>query len=153
MDNQNSTSGASKRTMIIVGVLIAVLGILFAFDALSKSAKGDVYNLSVRDGEVLAVTKTREAISNSAVDGSGSIDKATCDKLGAIAKKLDSKADWFSSCSFSLTGGIPDTSESQVVKLSDKEYCATFTFDKAGRTLLSYSFTDENCGSSRIEIK
>lgn len=154
MDEQDNTSGISKRTLIVLGVIIAILALLFTIDALSKSSNDSKsYTLSVSDGEAVAISDTRLAIANSALDGSGKIDQKTCDKLETVAKKLDVKASWFSGCYKVKQGATADTSNNQILKLSDGDYCATFTLDKEGKNLTAYKLNEGECGDARITVE
>lgn len=154
MNNQDTAPELSKKALIIIAaVFVAIVGIFIAFNLSASSSDGENYALDVSSGEVVAMTGVRSALADSALDGSGSIDEQTCETLGSIAKKFDSKASWFASCSFDLLGSTPDTSTNQVTKLSDEDYCATFTLDSKGETVTAYSFTEGECGNSRISIK
>lgn len=107
----------------------------------------------MQGGEVVAMSRVRYAVAKSALDGGGKIDESTCDTLGSIAKKFDSSADWFSSCSYSLLGSTADTSNNKVLKLSDDDYCATFTTNSIGDTLINYEFSEGKCIGYRISIE
>lgn len=143
----------TKGAIIVVLVLVGLIALFFVSQLVGASNKADNgYTLDVASGEALAISSTRLAISKSAVDGRASIDEATCSTLSKLAKKLNTGASWFASCSSIRLGSNPDTSENQVMKLSDEKYCAIFTLDKGGKVLTGYKFTEGACGDSRIFV-
>lgn len=118
----------------------------------NKNSDGS-YTLSVIDGEKVAFSTVKLAIAQSAVDGSGTLEESICDELGLIAKQFDSNANWFSSCSYSLQGSTSSTSNFNTMKLTDGDYCATFTTDTDDNNLTNYEFTEDNCIGYRISIE
>jgi len=170
MPDKNKTSRPVSRRSIVLAIIlgVVVIGSIIAMSLMSASpspqqedrefGKGyknndGSYILSVLDGEASAIAKVRLAIAKSALDGTGVINEVTCNTLGSIAKQFDSSAQWFSSCSYSLVGSSPDTSETNVVKLSDGDYCATFTLNSISDTLTNYDFSEGKCGSYRFSIE
>ena len=146
-----------KRAGIVAGVILVLLGIVWLYSSFtgrneSSLASQTSYALDVPSGEQLVLAQVRQAIAQSALDGTGKLQESQCEKLGSIAKKLNPDALWFSSCSFTLYGSTPDTDSTDVTKLSDGNYCATFTTTGNLSLLTKYEFTEGTCGSARVEV-
>lgn len=156
MDKVKSLSSDTKVGIVLaVVLLITGLALVFANSGQADpepEPKPEVHTLDVRSGEQLAIANARVAVSASALDGSGELKKDDCEILGSIAKSLDNDASWFSSCEFSLRGSMPDTDTNNVLKLSDGDYCATFTLNSDSTVLEGYTFTEGVCGDARFEI-
>jgi preprotein translocase subunit SecF len=154
MDEKNNAPGISKRTLMVLVVIILAAVALFAADMLTKSSSSTGhYTLNVANGEVLTVAEVRAAVSQSALDGEGVMSVNQCNTLGDISKKLDSGSKWFSNCEYIIRGSTPDSDTDSVIKLSDGDYCATLTFNKDIDKLLSYDFVNGECGDSRLSIE
>jgi hypothetical protein len=150
-DNQKSKKPAAVKYAIAgVLALVAVFGLVLYFN--SKPTEQENYTLGTAGLEALAVSNFRVAIAQSAVDGNGNIGSDSCYMLENIAKNADPDARWFSNCEYVNSGSSPDTASDKVLKISDGDYCATYTFDDAIEELKNYSFEEGECGNSRINI-
>lgn len=118
----------------------------------SGKSKSGSYELADDSWEAVVVSDFRLAIAQSALDGKGSVNAADCSILESITKNYDSDARWFSDCAYITTGSTPDTNSEKILKLSDGDYCATYTFDEEITVLMNYTFTEGSCGDSRITV-
>lgn len=140
----------TPKRAIAIGVVVIALIIAGVFTLGASISTG--YTLDEASSDGITLANTRLAIHKSALDGSGAINAKECDTLGEIAKKTDSNAQWFADCGYSLYGSTQDTDTVNVIKLSDGNYCATFTLDKEFTKVTNYTFVNSKCGDSRIAI-
>jgi len=151
----------SKTTAIIISVAAIVILALVAYGVLSKKPSSDTsyvkvsknYTLTVAGGEQLAVARTQQAIAQSAVDSTGELSVGDCSLVGDVAKNSNRQAKWFADCSYVNYGSSMSNDTEETMKLSDGNYCATFTFVKGGKELVDYKFTEGSCGDYRIKIQ
>ena len=155
MDDQQDKfdSQVKKYRLIAVGVIVAALAGLALFAGLSSSGSDSTgYSLENMEFEQLAVANARLAITESAIDGSGTLAAMDCGLLRNVAKATDGDNRWFADCSFISSGSVADTEDEKVLKLSDGDYCATFKLNNDLSELDDYSFTDEACGDVSITV-
>lgn len=151
----------SKRLGVIAVAILAVVALFLIIPQMTdsnssqKSGAPQPYELDVAAGEVLALSNLRLAIAQSAVDGTGKMTADTCTQLQKIAMSYDESADWFSTCESGthLRGKLVDTATTEVVQISDDNYCATFETTSDGAELNGYKFTKEACEGYSFSIE
>ena len=133
-----------------------VLLVLLTWWLVSPSAETPK-TLSVEAGERLVVSGLNLGIAQSAVDGRGEITNFECLTLSKIAMRNGGNFFSDSSCERGSVGFIAkktDTAQSNGVALYERTggsiancttNIATFTFNKEGTELVSYSFHEGNC--------
>lgn len=131
-----------KRVGIAIGVIILIIAFVGITQNNNDSKKGiPLGNYAVTIAEV------RLASSSYALDGTGSFTKDQCDKLGELAKKFNSSADFIECSSPGLIYLAElDTANTYVLTLSNDNYTATFTTDKKIENLTNYSFSSTKSG-------
>jgi hypothetical protein len=130
-------------------VVICVIGIILFFVAISTiQQSGDkTITFTPSDGYALAILNARLASTSNYLDGSGKFTEETCNKLGDLAKKFNSSADYIKCDSpSSIYLGTPDSSGKNILTLSDENYTATFTTDKDTNKLIDYTFLNKPSG-------
>ena len=111
------------------------------------------YNLN--NHEAVSYTSLRLAIAQSALNGSGSIDKTHLDALKEIVKNYNNKSVWFDDYYGNFYGVTKDTSESQIDYLCNEYYCAKLTIKNSGSNyyLIDYSFEINNIKAYPLHVK
>jgi hypothetical protein len=159
LDNEREPKKLSTViNYIAAGVLLLVIVAFVAITIFNSNNKTQATTqedktLNIADGTNVAILTVRQAIAQSELDGTGEITSMECDTLSRAARNFDSNSRWFASCDYSLYGSMPDTDSESIVKLSDGDYCATFVTDTDVKVLTDYTFTEGECGDSRISIQ
>ncbi|MGN1326700.1 MAG: hypothetical protein ACI4VQ_01245 [Clostridia bacterium] len=141
------------KLIIIIAVILFVLFLLFG-----GSSK---YELSVADGEQVALASLRTAIAQSRVDGSGTLSTENFNTLKKIVKNANSNNQWFSENKTIYYGKTADTSSQEITYISDGTYVAKFTieienpnsFTNKKLFLVDYSFEEGTIQGASFIIK
>jgi hypothetical protein len=137
------------RGVLTLGAMSAVILIIFAIFSIQQSNSEAVekvtFKLSSSYG--LTIAQTRVASAKYALDGTGEFTEEMCNELGELAKSFDSSADYIKCDSPNFIYlDTPDSSDQQVLTLSDENYTAKFTIDKDLTKLIDYTFSDSPTG-------
>ena len=130
-------------------VIICIIGIILFFFAISsiQQSSDKTITFTPSDGYALAIANARVASASNALDGTGKLTEDTCNKLGDLAKKFNSSADYIKCDSpSSIYLDTPDVSDKDVLTLSDENYTAKFTTDKGETKLIDYTFISKTSG-------
>ena len=144
-----------KGISLIIIIIIIALILFFIFMMSGSSSK---YELTATEGVSWATLRT--AISQSAVDGTGTLSTENFNTLGKLVKNANSSNQWFSGNKAIYYGKITDTSNQLITILSDGNYIAKFTveienpesFTKKKTYLVDYSFEEGTIQASSISI-
>lgn len=115
MENQN---GIALKTLIII-IAIVIVFLCFIFSGSSGYKLNNEYSL--------AYSHLNLAITKSALDGTGTIEREYFNKLGTLVKKYKSSSQWFGGYNSIYYGKITNTSDGIITQVSDGTYVATFT--------------------------
>lgn len=134
----------NKRFQVIALAIIAIAGIIVTFIMMNKQPASSTDSGLLLGNYAVDITQTRLASAKNALDGSGDLTDSVCSRLGELAKEFKPSSD-FVSCSSpkSLYLATPDTSNSDVLTVSDDTYTATFKTDKEFKYLIDYSFSNK----------
>lgn len=138
-------SKSKKWLWLIIILIIIVIGCILIFR--KKEYKLD-------NSQLVAYTSLRLAIAKSAVDGTGEISTKYLDSLKSVAKNFNKNNNWFNDYSENFYGITKDTSDYQIDKICNSNYCAQFVVktDKVNYYLVNYSFESKNDKGYSIKV-
>lgn len=116
------------------------------------------YELTASEGVSLATLRT--AISQSKLDGTGTLSTENFNTLGRLVKNANSSNQWFNGSSTTYYVKTSDTSTQEITYISDGNYIAKFTieienpesFTKKKTYLVDYSFEEGTIQGPSISI-
>ncbi len=135
--------GLETSNNLIMGILaINVVFIAGFFIITGRNNSQDTKVVLSPQGRV-SITTARLASAQNALDGEDKFTEEDCNKLKQIAKEFNPSAD-FINCSSPdrLYLSTPDTSDKQVLSISDENYTSNLTLDKELNTVLGYAFNN-----------
>lgn len=146
-----------KGISLIVVILIVAIILFFIIVSTGNSK----YELSVADGEQVAVASLRTAIAQSRVDGSGVLSNENFNSLKKLVKNADSNNQWFSENKTIYYGKTADTSNQEITYISDGTYVAKFiieienanSYTKKKLFLVNYTFEEGTIQGYSFVIK
>lgn len=129
--------GSSYR--LLYWYLIAIIFALY--QSANRQTAEEEQPISI-DTSSVVLAEARLASAKNALDGSGDFTEALCEELKEIALRYDSSSD-FVSCAYPgrLYLDTPDTSNSEILTISDDTYTSKFVVDIDSSQLKGYEFT------------
>lgn len=150
---KNKTEKRKTKISLIAGGALTVAIVAIIVIASFVISGGFSGSRKLTDDEYMALLLTKLAATTSAVNSSGSVNNDYIDILGNIAKKTG--GDWFSNLGTIATMKYNETAETEILTISDGDFCATFITnkDKENKELIEYKFEKENCRGYWVTIE
>jgi len=143
MKNKSTQQESGFPVVTCLIIIIIVAGVLF-FSLTRKHNDNQSSGLTITQNDIVTVARVRLASAKNALDGTGEFTANNCNALKSLAKKYNNSSDYFSDCSEATVNlmylSTPDTSNTNILRLSNEEFTATFVFTKGGDKLIDYSF-------------
>lgn len=129
-----------------VGIVLGLIVLIMVFVGITQNSSNGKKEVALGN-YALTIAEARLASAKYALDGTGSFTEDQCNKLGELAKKFSSSADYIECTGLNLIYlATPDTTDKYILTLSDNNYTATFTTDKKMIYLTDYSFSNTPSG-------
>lgn len=141
MDQEKKMS-PRKRGLVVSIIVLVLIAIIFAlYQSENRQTAEEEQPISI-DTSSVVLAEARLASAKNALDGSGDFTEALCEELKEIALRYDSSSD-FVSCAYPgrLYLDTPDTSNSEILTISDDTYTSKFVVDIDSSQLKGYEFT------------
>ena len=141
MDQEKKMS-PRKRGLVVSIIVLVLIAIIFAlYQSENRQTAEEEQPISI-DTSSVVLAEARLASAKNALDGSGDFTEALCEELKEIVLRYDSSSD-FVSCAYPgrLYLDTPDTSNSEILTISDDTYTSKFVVDIDSSQLKGYEFT------------